>query len=304
VRNILLFGHRGQLAFELQRTLSTLGRVTVVGRETTPLRADLARPDGIAAVIRHTRPDIIVNAAAYTAVDAAESDRDAAMAVNGVAPGVMAEEAARRGALLVHYSTDYIFDGTGRTPYTETDPPAPLGVYGETKLAGEQAVRHSGVAHLILRTAWVYGARGRNFLNTIRRLAGEREELRIVDDQHGAPTWSRCIAEATAQILAQGARDPERLRAYQGTYHLSNAGECTWYDFAAAIVDAMDPSGRRVSRMEPISTGEFPTPARRPAYSVLSNRKLNDTFGIALPHWRHALALCLEEDEAGRHPCE
>ncbi|WP_018954491.1 dTDP-4-dehydrorhamnose reductase [Thioalkalivibrio sulfidiphilus] len=295
MKQILLFGRDGQVAYELRRTLASLGRVTVAARDGLGPCADLADPDQVRSVIRDTRPDIVVNAAAYTAVDAAEADAETAMAINGIAPGIMAEEASQIGAWLIHYSTDYVFDGSALSPYQETDATAPLGVYGQSKLAGEQAIAASGVAHLILRTAWVYGARGRNFLATIQRLAREREQLRIVNDQIGAPTWSRSIAEATSQILAQGALTPDYLRAHQGIYHLTCQGQCTWYEFARAIVEAMDPAERRANVIEPIATAEFPTPAKRPAYSVLSNKKLSQAFGITLPDWRDALSLCLED---------
>ncbi len=292
---ILLLGASGQVAFELQRTLSPLGPLHVAGRAAGSVRADLADPGSLRDAVRAVRPGWIVNAAAYTAVDDAEDDPATAHAVNATAPGVLAEEAAASGALLVHYSTDYVFDGTAERPYTEADPPSPLGVYGESKLAGERAIQQAGAAHLILRTAWVYGNRGRNFLNTIQRLARERSALQIVDDQHGAPTWSRHIAEATAQLLAQGRGDPEALHARSGVYHLTSAGQGTWYDFARAVVAAMPPADVSAQAIHPIGSEQFPTRARRPGYSVLANDRLQEAFGLQLPHWEAALAQCLAE---------
>ena len=222
---ILLTGKNGQVGWELQRTLAPLGEVVVLDRR----QLDLSDPDQIRERVREISPDLIVNAAAYTAVDRAEAEPEPAMAVNGTAPGLLAEEAKRIGAAIIHYSTDYVFDGAKTTPYTEEDAPNPLNVYGRTKLAGEQAVQAAGVPHLILRTSWVYGMRGKNFLLTILRLAREREELKIVDDQIGAPTWSRTIAEATAQILTSGAWP---VSGASGIYHLTASGSTSWYGFA------------------------------------------------------------------------
>lgn len=282
---ILLLGSRGQVGFELRRTLAPLGPVIALGRADV----DLAEPGALRAAVRVATPALIVNAAAYTAVDKAEGERDLAFRVNAQAPGVLAEEAARSGARLVHFSTDYVFDGAARRPYREDDPTGPLGAYGESKLAGEQAVRDATADHLILRTAWVYAARGRNFLLAMRRLAREREELRVVDDQRGAPTWARAIAEATALMLARGGPP--------GTYHLSAAGETTWHGFASAIVAHMADAGElpRPVAVTPITTADYPTPARRPAYSVLDGAKLAADYRITLPHWRDQFALCLEE---------
>lgn len=293
---ILLTGTTGQVGWELQRTLMTLGTVIVAGREAADpdLRLDLAQPDRIVAVVRAVQPDWIVNPAAYTAVDQAESEPDLAMAINGKAPGILAEEAQRLGAAIVHYSTDYVFDGTATTPYQETDTTSPLNVYGQTKLAGESAIRAVGVPHLILRTAWVYSWRGKNFLRTMVKLAQEREELRIVNDQIGAPTWSRTIAQATAQILAK--THPTELAEVSGTYHLTTLGQTTWYEFAQAIF-ALDPqrADYRLQCCLPIATADYPTPARRPAYSVLDHYKLQQTFGLVLPDWRSTLALVMAE---------
>ncbi|MDO9064018.1 MAG: dTDP-4-dehydrorhamnose reductase, partial [Sulfuricella sp.] len=225
---ILLIGKNGQVGWELQRTLATLGDVVAIDRQGM----DLANPDSIRSAIRIIRPDLIANAAAYTAVDKAESEPELAMAINGIAPGIMAEEAKRLGAAMIHYSTDYVFDGTKTSPYTEEDAPNPLSVYGKTKFAGEQAILAVGIPHLIFRTSWVYGLRGRNFLQTILRLAKERDELKVVDDQIGAPTWSRMIAEATSQILAQSflplTPHPSLLTQYGGIYNLTAAGRTSW----------------------------------------------------------------------------
>ena len=286
MRTILLTGSNGQIGWELRRTLTTLGRVTALDRRGM----DLADPDSIRSAIRACDPQIIINAAAYTAVDQAESEPELALAVNGAAPGIMAEEAKKLGALLVHYSTDYVFDGAKTAPYAEEDAPNPGNVYGRSKLAGERAIAASGARHLIFRTSWVYGARGKNFLRTLLRLAQERAELRIVDDQVGAPTWCRAIAEATAQVLAcMQTRDASDT---YGTYHLSAAGSTSWYGFARAILGHAGSSCKVV----PIPTREYPLPARRPANSVLSNARFSARFGIALPEWAEALKLCLQHD--------
>lgn len=293
---ILLVGTNGQVGWELQRTLMTLGEVIAVGRNTSNgLHIDLAEPETIRSVIRQVQPELIVNAAAYTAVDKAESEPDLAMAINGDAPGLMAKEAHRLGAAIVHYSTDYVFDGTKPTPYIEQDQPDPQNIYGKTKLAGEQAIQAEGVPHLILRTCWVYGARGKNFLLTMQRLGREREEIRVVDDQIGAPTDSRTIAEATAQILAQ-AQTTSLLADKSGIYHLSATGQTSWYGFAQAIFEREQPShSLRLQRLIAISTEEYPTPAKRPAYSLLSTDKLSATFGLSLPNWHRALDLVLDQ---------
>lgn len=286
---ILLTAKNGQVGWELQRTLATLGEVVAVDRRAM----DLASPDSIRNVIRAVQPELIVNAAAYTAVDKAESEPDLAMAINGTAPGVMAEEARRLGAAMVHYSTDYVFDGTNATHYAEEDAPNPINVYGRTKLAGEQAVQAAGIPHLIFRTSWVYGLRGKNFLLTILRLAQERDELKIVDDQIGAPTWSRLIAEATAQILAQRGAN---LSEVSGLYHLTSAGQTSWHGFARSILDHSGlPAGKPLARLVPIPGVDYPLPAPRPCNSRLNNEKLQQVFGLALPAWDAALALCCEE---------
>jgi dTDP-4-dehydrorhamnose reductase len=293
---ILLTGRDGQVGWELRRALAPLGEVVAAGRP----QLDLADAGALARAVRDTAPALIVNAAAYTAVDRAESEPEAAMAVNGTAPGVLAEEARRADAALVHFSTDYVFAGDKAAPYVEDDAPRPLGAYGRSKLAGEAAVRSSGARHLILRTSWVYGARGRNFLVTMLRLAREREELRVVDDQTGAPTWSRMIAEATVAVVA-GSRPRRRADAALfaetgGVYHLTAQGATTWCEFARAILRAAPALGLdRVPRVVPIATAEYPSAAARPLNSRLAGDKIRDTFGIALPPWDAALRLCIED---------
>jgi dTDP-4-dehydrorhamnose reductase len=297
-RRILVLGGDGQVAWELRRTLATLGEVIAVGRRTEPFSVDFMRPETIATLVEAIRPDWIVNAAAYTAVDQAEREPEAAEAVNAVAPGLLAEAAARVGAQLVHYSTDYVFDGAASAPYKENDVANPQGVYGRTKLAGEEAIVRAGCDWLILRTAWVYGARGGNFMRTMRRLAREREELRVVADQHGAPTWSRHIAEATAQVLAQLGDDRAAWHRACGVYHLTSAGSATWHAFAEAIVEHQRQQETIACRqVTAIATADYPTPAKRPAWSVLDNDKLARTFGVRLPDWRVALAQVQEELE-------
>ncbi len=302
---ILLTGKNGQIGAELLRCLPQMGEVVALDRE----HLDLSKPDDISRAIREIRPQIIVNAAAYTAVDQAETDETMAQAVNGEAPGVMAKEAKKIGAALVHYSTDYVFDGSKKTPYDESDAANPINVYGKTKFAGERAIRRSGVPHLIFRTAWVYATRGRNFLLTILHLATEREELRIVSDQVGAPTCASDVAAATSKILADTCENSNAafgLPEASGTYHMSAAGQTTWYDFAKTILEkagttspdlawlAAATHGRPLvaQRVIPISTEEFRSPTHRPAYSVLSNSRLIQTFGVALPDWRTQLQRC------------
>jgi len=287
--HILLIGKIGQVGWELRRTLAPLARVTCVDFP----EIDLTSGDSIRQWVRDTRPNIVINAAAYTAVDKAESEPDKAMSINGVAPGILAEEAKKLGALMVHYSTDYVFDGSKTTPYVETDSPNPLGAYGRTKLAGDEAVRAAGGAHLIFRLCWVYGARGQNFMLTMMRLARERETLRVVGDQLGCPTWSRMIAEATAQAVKQAvaARD---IGVLTGTYHLASSGTTSWHGFADAIIKLMPADGKKCVRVEAITTAEYPTPTKRPAYSVLSCDKLQRAFGLRLPHWEDSLKQVLE----------
>lgn len=304
---ILLTGKNGQVGSELCRLLAPNCELVAFGRS----ELDLANADDIRRAIQHVRPGIIINAAAYTAVDQAEKEEALAHAINGDAPGIIAEEGKKIGASVIHYSTDYVFDGTKRSPYKEDDPTNPLSAYGRTKLAGEEAIRGSGVPHLILRTAWVYATSGKNFLLTVLRLASTREELRIVNDQFGAPTPARAIAFATARLVGNCGADPAAWFAqHSGTYHLTAAGEATWYEFAVAIVDAARrlvpvdapqkapgwvaaaTAGRPIiaKHIAPIATTEYPTPARRPAYSVLSNARFAASFGFSLPDWGSQLA--------------
>lgn len=287
--NILLTGANGQVGWELRRTLANLGAVSAPTRS----QLNLTDKDALRDFIRALGPDLIVNPAAYTAVDKAESEPEQARAVNAIAPAIMAEEAAKLGAAMVHFSTDYVFDGNKSGAYTEEDATHPLGVYGQTKLEGENAVRAADIPHLILRTSWVYGLRGGNFLLTMQRLFKERDQLRIVADQYGAPTWSRLIAEATAQILVQ--KPFERDREFlQGTYHLTSQGRISWYQFAEAIRDAGCQSEAERPELIPIPSTDYPTPARRPANSELASDKLLRNFELSLPDWKVALEMCLD----------
>lgn len=294
---ILITGRDGQVAWELRRTLACLGEVTALDRRSG---LDLADADSIRKATETVQPDLIVNAAAYTAVDKAEQDQANAHAVNGEAPGILAEQALKLGAGLIHYSTDYVFPGDADKPYREGDATGPQGEYGRSKLAGEQAIAATGVPHYTLRTAWVYGNRGGNFLLTMLRLMRERELLRVVNDQLGAPTWSRMIAEATALLIARSLDAEGRFTpgGRSGIYHLSAGGQGSWFEFAGAIREAGLALGllpETCARLEGIPSSEYPTPAKRPAYSVLSNDKLFETFGLRLPDWREGLGLCLAE---------
>ena len=298
---ILITGSSGQVGFELQRSLAGLAELIAVDVE----RMNLTDPIAIRRVMREIAPDLIINTAAYTAVDLAESQPELAMAVNGIAPGIIAEEARRLGATLIHYSTDYVFDGTKAGPYTEEDEPRPMSVYGRTKLAGDQAIEAVDVPYLILRTSWVYGARGKNFLLTILRLARERDELKIVDDQIGAPTWSRAIARATADILKRlGYGQPGFHAACaerRGVYNFTAAGQISWHGFAAAILENaknLRPIDvalalERVPALKAIPSERYPTPAQRPRNSVLAHDKLERVFGVALADWRASLDECM-----------
>ena len=286
---ILVIGKIGQVGWELRRTLAALGKVVAVDFPDI----DLTNPDSITKWVRDTRPQVVVNAAAYTAVDKAETDFDRCNRINGVAPGIIAEEAKNASALLVHYSTDYVYDGSKTTAYTESDLPNPLGAYGRSKLAGDNAITQVDGNHLIFRLCWVYGARGQNFMLTMMRLAREREQLRIVRDQFGCPTWSRLIAETTTLALRQSllAKDPS---AFKGVYHLAASGQTTWHGFADAIIRLMPAEGKKCKTVEGITTAEYPLPAKRPAYSVLSCEKLKTTFGLQLPDWEESLKQVVE----------
>ncbi|WP_323118363.1 dTDP-4-dehydrorhamnose reductase [Burkholderia alba] len=289
---ILVTGINGQVGFELARTLQGLGRVVALDRSGL----DLSDLEQIRSVVRELKPAIIVNPAAYTAVDKAETDVDAAMRLNADAPRVLAEEAARCGATLLHYSTDYVFDGTKEGAYVETDATNPSNVYGRSKLAGEQAIEATGCAHLILRTSWVYGRRGRNFLLTMLKLGRERPELKIVADQFGAPTWANTIAVATSHIVAQGVaagNAQEWWRERSGVYHLTAAGLTSWHGFAEAIFDLA--LGEHAPKAVPIPASEYPVPARRPVNSQMAHDKLTETFGLRMPAWHDALRLCLSD---------
>jgi dTDP-4-dehydrorhamnose reductase len=291
-KRILVFGRIGQVGWELRHKLACQGQVVVVDYP----EIDFLKPESIRQAVRAAEPAVIVNAAAYTAVDKAEADAERASAINGQAPGVLAEEATRLGILLVHYSTDYVFDGSKLEPYVETDLPNPRNVYGMTKLEGDLAVQSAGCDYLILRTSWVYGARGSNFLLTMLRLAGERPELRIVDDQIGSPTTSECIAQATASILAQ-LLSPSGggLQGRSGIYNLSSSGETSWYGFARTLFEkSAATSGTPIPNLVPISTSDYPQAAKRPANSRLSGQRLEETFGVCLPYWEDALDLVLE----------
>ena len=299
MKRILLTGITGQVAQELQRTLAPLGDVISVGRGTM----DLAQPATIRQVMGEVKPDVIVNAAAYTAVDKAETETELPTAINGTAPILIAEEAQRLGADLIHISTDYVFDGRKNTPYTEEDVPNPISVYGHSKLAGEEGIRQtwdrvalrSQNHHIILRTAWVYGTKGKsNFVKTMLRLGAERNELRVVADQVGSPTWAGDIAQAIVSLLSPVQTS---VSAPTGIYHFTNSGVASWYDFAIAIFEEAEQLGYKlkVQRVVPITTSEYPTPAKRPAYSVLSSQKISAVLGTYPPHWRQGLRQMLRE---------
>jgi len=285
--SILLLGGTGQVGHELRRTLSSLGTVRAPGRE----RVDLTDPDVLRRAVQEAAPDAVVNAAAYTDVDGAEDEPERAAAINAQAPGVLAGAAAGAGAWIVHYSTDYVFDGTKRIPYTEDDPPRPINVYGRTKHQGEEAVRAAGRKHLILRTSWVYSRRRSNFLRTMLRLADEKERLPVVDDQIGTPTWAGWIAEATASVL-RSVLASEEDPAKGGTYHVSAGGQTSWYGFARAIFEQF---GRDDVTVQPVSSDAYPTAAARPAYTVLGTERLRRTFDVSVPSWSEQLRRCREQ---------
>ena len=293
---ILLFGRNGQVGWELQRSLAPLGQVIALDRAGEGgLCGDLTDAAGVARTVGAVRPDVIVNAAAYTAVDKAETEQGLAEAVNAVAPGAIAQAARRVGAALVHFSTDYVFDGSGTRPWQETDPTGPLGVYGATKLEGEQRIAAALPRHLILRTSWVYAARGGNFARTMLRLARERTELKVVDDQVGAPTGADLLADVTAQAL----RPFLEGTAPAGIYHLAAAGETSWHGYARFVVGAAQAAGAELKagpeQVLPIPTSAFPTPARRPHNSRLDTTRLRTAFGLALPPWQQGVARMLQE---------
>jgi dTDP-4-dehydrorhamnose reductase len=298
VIRVLVTGARGQVGLDLARALE--GRAEVRALDRAAL--DITNAADVAREVREFGADVILNAAAYTAVDRAEADEAGARAVNAAAPALLADEAKRAGALLVHYSTDYVFDGASARPYVETDPTHPLNAYGRTKLEGERAVAQSGASHLILRSSWVFAPHGANFLRTMLRLAATKDTLSVVDDQRGAPTSSAHLARATVELLTRAeparpitARDVARAKEATGLYHASAEGETTWFGFAQAIfaARAQQDASFVAPRLVAIATRDYPTPARRPAYSVLSNAKLADSFGVRLPHWRDGLAEAL-----------
>ena len=292
---ILLFGKNGQVGWELQRSLSPLGEVTALDFDSTHHCGDFSNLSGLAESISQVRPDVIVNAAAHTAVDKAESEPDFARLLNALAPQVLAQEAAKLGALLVHYSTDYVFDGSGNRPWLETDRPAPLSVYGCTKLEGEQLVRAAGPNHLIFRTSWVYAARGGNFAKTMLRLAQEREKLTVINDQFGAPTGADLLADVTAHAIRQVLQRP----ADAGLYHVAASGETSWFEYAKYVLAQSKPAQEVtkliVKEIFPVPTIVFPTPAARPLNSRLDTGRLQSTFGLTLPAWEQGMARMLAE---------
>ena len=293
---ILLFGKNGQVGWELQRSLAPLGELVALDFDSPgPLAADFSRPEMLAATVRAVAPDVIVNAAAHTAVDKAESEPDLALAINAAAPSVLAREAAACGAWLMHYSTDYVFDGSGSQAWREDSPTGPLNVYGRTKLEGEESIRASGCRHIILRTSWVYGARGGNFAKTMLKLAQERERLTVINDQFGAPTGADLLADLTAHLV-RASRDRADV---SGTYHAVAAGETTWHGYATHVIEFARASGVALKvtagGIEPVTTSAFPTPARRPHNSRLDTRRLRETFGFRLPDWREGIDRMLSE---------
>ena len=293
--NILLLGKGGQVGWELQRSLSVLGQVTALDFDSQELCGDFANPEGVRDTVRQLRPQVIVNAAAHTAVDKADSEPEFARLLNATTPGLVAEEAARLGAWLVHYSTDYVFDGSGTRPWVETDTPAPLSVYGATKLEGEQRIQQSGCQHLILRTSWVYAARGGNFAKTMLRLGQERERLTVIDDQWGAPTGADLLADVTAHAIRHLQHRPQD----GGLYHCVAAGETTWHSYAKFVLEHASKAQQAIKiiakEVAPVPTSAFPTPATRPHNSRLATAKLQTTFGLQLPHWQTGVARMLAE---------
>lgn len=292
---ILLTGKNGQVGFELQRALAPLGEVVAVDMD----ECDLSRPESIRSLIRSVQPQIVVNPAAYTAVDKAESDQTTAYAVNGIAPGIFGEEAAKLGALVIHYSTDYVFDGTKQGPYTENDIPNPQSIYGKSKRQGEKALEISGANYIIFRTSWVFGAHGNNFAKTMLRLAAEKESLNVVADQWGAPTSASLIADITAKVIREYKNNPEQSAFPFGIYNLVAAGETNWCEYAKAVVFAAERAGKKLklglSNIRGITTAEYPVPAPRPKNSRLNTDKLKSKFGADLPNWEEDLERVLHK---------
>ena len=293
---ILLLGKNGQVGWELQRALAPLGELVALDFDSPgPLSADFSKPESLAATVQAVRPQIIVNAAAHTAVDKCESEPDVARALNAESPAVLAREAQRLGAWLMHYSTDYVFDGSGTTPWVEDSPTGPLSVYGATKLEGEEAIRASGCRHLILRTSWVYAARGGNFAKTMLKLAKERDQLTVIDDQIGSPTGADLLADITAHALRTALQRPE----VAGTYHAVGDGETSWHGYAQHVIEFARARGEtiKVARdaIAPVPTSAFPTPAKRPANSRMNTHKLRTTFGLTLPSWQAGVDRMLTE---------
>ena len=292
---ILLLGQGGQVGWELQRALAPLGELVALDFDSTDFHADFSRPEQLAETVLKLRPDVVVNAAAHTAVDKAESEADFARTLNATAPGVVAEAAQQVGALMVHYSTDYVFDGSGSAPWKEGDATGPLSVYGRTKLEGEQLVAQHCARHLIFRTSWVYAARGGNFAKTMLRLAKERERLTVIDDQFGAPTGAELLADVTAHAIRATLADPHKA----GLYHLVAGGETSWHGYARFVIEQAQAAGVELKAgpeaVDAVPTSAFPTPATRPHNSRLDTTRLQSTFGLTLPHWQVGVARMLRE---------
>jgi dTDP-4-dehydrorhamnose reductase len=292
---ILLFGRNGQVGWELQRSLAPLGELVALDHDSKELCGDFTNLEGLAKTVRSVKPDVIVNAAAHTAVDKAESEAELVRTINALAPGVLAQEAARVNAWLIHYSTDYVFDGSGEKPWLESDATAPLSVYGATKLEGEQLIQQSGCKRLIFRTSWVYGARGGNFARTMLKLAGERDSLNVIDDQHGAPTGADLLADVTAHAIRTARQRPE----VAGLYHLTAAGETTWHGYARFVIDFARRAGVELKvapgAIKAVPTSAFPTPAKRPHNSRMDTTRLRRTFDLSLPSWETGVARMLSE---------
>lgn len=291
---ILLFGKNGQVGWELNRSLQPLGGIVALGRE----KVDFSRPDNLRHIVRKIKPDVIVNAVAYTAVDKAEEEEDLALLINAESPKVLAEEALKLDALLVHYSTDYVFDGTKESPYSETDKPNPISAYGRTKLAGEQAIQSSGCDHLIFRTSWVYASRGNNFLLTMLKLAQQREELSIVNDQTGSPTSARLIADTTVLCVQQAIKEKLVGVFSSDLYHLTTSGHTSWHGFTKEIVKIASNDLNlplTLKRLKAIPASDYPTPAKRPMNSQLALTKLESIFTIKMPDWKKSLSVCMAE---------